>query len=314
LTRSRASWERQGQVERGTAYRQGVPPSTALGAYLRARRALVRPEDVGLPGSGRRRVPGLRREELAMLAGISSDYYLRLEQGRNQHPSAQVIDALARALRLDEPATAYLHAISQPPRPGRRRRVRERPSRSVELLIASLPDMPAFIQGRHLDVLAANAMASALAPTILTPGVNLVRATFMDPAVRELRGDWESLARGVVARLRGLVGADVDNPRLAELVDELSASSEDFRRLWARHDVDLPAIPSRTFRHPVVGPMQLMVETLAITDAEGQFLVVNHAEPGSPSELALTRLSRIAAGDHLRDASKRPGRRVLKER
>jgi transcriptional regulator with XRE-family HTH domain len=285
-----------------SAYRQGVPSSTALAEYLRARRALLRPEDVGLPGSRRRRVPGLRREELAMLAGISSDYYLRLEQGRDHHPSAQVIEALAQALRLDEPATAYLHAISQPPRPGRRPPARERPSRSVELLIASLPGMPAFIQGRHLDVLAANAMASALAPTILTPGANLVRATFLDPAVRDLLGDWESVARGVVARLRGLVGAEVENPRLAELVDDLSARSEDFRRLWARHDVDLPTIPSRTFSHPLVGRMELMIETLAITDAEGQFLVINHAEPGSPSERALTRLAGIAAGEHLRDA------------
>jgi transcriptional regulator with XRE-family HTH domain len=273
-----------------------VPPSTALAEYLRARRALLRPEDVGLPCSGRRRVPGLRREELAMLAGISPDYYLRLEQGRDHHPSAQVVEALAQALRLDEPATAHLHTISQPTGPGRRRRARERPAQSVELLIASLPRMPAFIQGRHLDVLAANAMASALAPTILTPGGNLIRATFLDPAVRDLLTDWESVARGVVARLRGLVGADVDDPQLAELVDELSASSEDFRRLWARHDVALPAIPSRTFIHPLVGRMELMIETLAITDAEGQFLVINHAAPGSPSERALNRLADIAAG------------------
>jgi transcriptional regulator with XRE-family HTH domain len=262
----------------------------------------LRPDDVGLPASGRRRVPGLRREELAMLAGISSDYYLRLEQGRGQHPSAHVIDALARALRLDESATAYLHAISQPARPGHRPGARERAPRSVELLIASMPGLPAFVQGRYMDVLAANTMASALAPTILTPGVNLVRATFLDPAVRDLLGDWESIARGVVARLRGLVGADVDNPRVAELVNELSASSEDFRRLWARHDVDFATIPGRTWRHPLVGPIELLVETLAITDAEGQFLVITHPEPGSPSERALTRLSRVAATEHPRDA------------
>jgi transcriptional regulator with XRE-family HTH domain len=265
----------------------------------------LRPEDVGLPASGRRRVPGLRREELAMLAGISSDYYLRLEQGRDQHPSAHVIDALARALRLDESATAYLHAISQPARPDRRPGARERAPRSVELLIASLPGMPAYVQGRHMDVLAANAMASALAPTILTPGVNLVRATFLDPAVRDLLGDWESIARGVVARLRGQVGADVDDPSVSELVDKLSASSEDFRRLWARHEVDFPTIPSRTWRHPLVGRIELMAETLAITDAAGQFLVITHAEPGSPSERALTRLSGIAAGEHPRDAYSR---------
>jgi transcriptional regulator with XRE-family HTH domain len=268
-----------------------------LGDYLRARRELVTPDSVGLPAIGTRRVVGLRREEVAMLAGISSDYYLRLEQGRDQRPSAQVIDALARALRLEECATAYLHAISQPAK-STRRRPRERPPRSVELLIASLPGLPAFVQDRHMDVLAANAMASALAPTILTPGVNLVRATFFDPAVRDLLSDWENVAGGVVARLRGLVGADVDDPRVAGLVDELSASSEDFRRLWARHDVDFPTIPSRIWRHPVVGPMELLVETLAITDADGQFLVINHAEPGSTSERALTRLRGLPPSDH----------------
>ncbi len=280
-----------------------MAPSTALGDYLRARRALLHPEDVGLSASGRRRVPGLRREELAMLAGISSDYYLRLEQGReHHHPSTQVIDALARALQLDEHATAHLHAISQPAAARHRREQREHAPASIEQLIASWPSTPAFVHGRHMDVLAANAMASALAPTILTPGVNLVRATFSDPEVRSLRGGWEALARGVVARLRGLVGSDVDDPHLAELVDELSASSEQFRRLWARHDVDVVTLPTRVINHPLVGPIELLTETLAITATEGQFLIIYHAEPGSPSEQALTRLACIAAGEHLEHA------------
>jgi transcriptional regulator with XRE-family HTH domain len=144
--------------------------STALGQYLRARRELVRPEDVNLPKVGRRRVPGLRREELAMLAGISSDYYLRLEQGRDHHPSARVIDALARALQLDEDATALLHSLSQPAAARLRTEEPERAPDSVIQLIASWSNTPAFVQGRHMDVLAANALASAVSP-VFSPGV-----------------------------------------------------------------------------------------------------------------------------------------------
>jgi transcriptional regulator with XRE-family HTH domain len=274
-----------------------MPPSTALGEYLRARRALVRPEDAGLPDSGRRRVSGLRREELAMLAGISPDYYLRLEQGRNHNPSPEVVDALARALNLDETATTYLHAISRPNAPRRQSWAGELASRSIEQLIASWPTTPAYVQGRYLDVLAANTMASALAPTILTPGVNIVRATFLDPEVRNLISDWEAAALGAVARLRGLVGADVRDPNLAQLVDELSTSSEEFRHLWARHDVDAVTLRSRTINHPFVGPIRLLTETLAITGTEGQHLIIYHAEPGSPSDRALARLSNMAAGE-----------------
>jgi transcriptional regulator with XRE-family HTH domain len=270
-----------------------VGPSSALGDYLRARRALVRPEDVGLRTSGRRRVPGLRREELAMLAGISPDYYLRLEQGRGHTPSAQVLDALANALKLDDPATAHLHAISRSSAPAGPDSP-ERAPHSVELLLASWPTTPAFVHGRRLDVLAANAAASALVPGVLTPGVNLVRAMFLDPSVRTLFDDWERVAASAVARLRGVVGADVDDPQLRTLVDELSGSSEDFRRLWERHDVGVVVLPTRTLHHPLVGRIDLLIETFSITSADGQLLVVDHAEPGSPSERALSRLSRLA--------------------
>ena len=162
--------------------------STALGEYLRARRELVRPEDVSLPNVGRRRVPGLRREELAMLAGISSGYYLRLEQGRDHHPSAHVLNALARALQLDEYATAHLHSLSQPTVARRRTGESERAPESVTRLITSWSTTPAFVQGRHMDVLAANALASAVSP-VFSPGVNIVQATFLDPEVRRLVGD-----------------------------------------------------------------------------------------------------------------------------
>ena len=150
-----------------------MPSGPALGEYLRAPRELVRPEDVSIRTVGRRRIPGLRREELAMLAGISPDYYLRLEQGRDHHPSAQVLDALARALQLDEHATAHLHALSQPPAGRSRPDAPERAPASVERLIALWTNTPAYVQGRHLDVLAANALASALSP-VFAPGVNIV--------------------------------------------------------------------------------------------------------------------------------------------
>ena len=171
-----------------------------------------------------------------MLAGISSDYYLRLEQGRDHHPSAQVLDALARALRLDDVATAHLHALAQPPRRRPPQEPEQAPS-SIVQLIALWPNTPAHVIGRHLDVLAANALASALSP-IFSPGVNLVRAVFLDPELPKFVRDWEQ-AQLVVARLRGLVGPDVDDPGLVELVGELSVRSDEFRRLWARHDINL---------------------------------------------------------------------------
>lgn len=271
-------------------------PSTALGQYLRARRAVVRPEDVGLSRVGRRRVPGLRREELATLAGISADYYLRLEQSRDHHPSAPVIDALARALRLSQDATSYLHSLAQPAAAEAWAADREQPRSSMERLIASWAHTPAFVHGRHLDVLAANAMASALSP-IFTPGVNLVRAVFVDPDVRKLWRDWNTFAESVVARLRVLVGPDVDNPRLRELTQDLSARSDHFRRLWARQDIQAPASRRTIFDHPRVGTLELQPERLAILGSKSQLLIVCHAEPASPSARALSRLAAIVAGE-----------------
>ena len=190
-----------------------MPSGNALGEYLRARRELVSPESAGIPHIGRRRVPGLRRDELSLLAGVSTDYYVRLEQGRDRHPSAQVLDALARALQLDDDATAHLHALAGPER--RTHHSGQRPDRvppSIQQLIAGWHATPAYVQGRRLDVLAANPLASALSP-MFTPGVNLLRAAFLDPSVRTLFGDqWESLAHNTIAGLRALIGPEVDDP------------------------------------------------------------------------------------------------------
>jgi transcriptional regulator with XRE-family HTH domain len=269
-----------------------------IGEFLRARREQVRPEDVGIADLGRRRVPGLRREELAMLSGVSADYYVRLEQGRDQHPSPQVLDALARALRLDDAATIHLHELAVPA-PRRRRRSPSRPERvrpGVLRLMNSWPQSPAFVISRRMDVLAANPMARGLSP-ICQVGVNGVRATFLDPAVRALYPDFEKEAADTVAVLRASVGRDLDDPRLIELVGELSLKSEDFRRLWARHDVRDKSDGDKRFDHPLVGRLELRYETLGVSGPEGQSLVVYHAEPGSSSAQGLALLSSMVAAD-----------------
>jgi transcriptional regulator with XRE-family HTH domain len=268
---------------------------TLIGQYLRARREQLRPADVGLPAQGRRRTPGLRREELAMLAGISSDYYIRLEQGRDSHPSAQVVDALARALLLDDGAAAHLHELARPSE--RRRRPSRRPERvpdGVAALVASWVDTPAIVQGRLSDVLCSNPLARALSP-MFVPGVNAIRATFLDPEVRELYGeDWETVTEISVAGLRAIAGADLGDPHLVELIGERSLRSERFRALWSRHDVKRRVGGgARRFRRPQVGPLQLAYEKLAVVGTE-QTVVIYHAEPGSPSAQALVLLGTLA--------------------
>jgi transcriptional regulator with XRE-family HTH domain len=259
-----------------------------LGEYLKARRELVTPEVVGLPRGARRRVPGLRREELALLAGISPDYYLRLEQGRDTHPSSQVLEALARALQLDADAVAYLHSLAaDPPHP---RPVRpERVPAGVEQLIDELP-VPTFIQGRFMDVLAANPLARALSPHY-RPGVNLLRAVFLDPADKELHQDWDRATEEAVSGLRALAGPDLHDPRLIELVDELSRASEHFRRSWARQDVRHRVGGVSHLLHPQVGPLELRHQKFAVTGTEGQIMVMYHAETHSPSHDALRQLA-----------------------
>jgi transcriptional regulator with XRE-family HTH domain len=278
-----------------------MPQENLIGEYLRVRRELVRPEDVGMPdlGSHRRRVPGLRREEVAMLAGVSADYYVRLEQGRDQHPSLQVIDALARALQLDDDATGHLRRLADPPT-RRRRRASPRPEKvpaGIRQLIESWSHTPAYVQGRYMDVLAANPLATALAPYYVE-GENLIRATFVNPRVREMYGNWEQLTESTVAGLRALVGPDVNDPRLNELVGELSVRSEHFRKLWARHDVRPKRSGTTRIEHPLVGPLQLSYEKLPIPDTDRQTLSVYHAAPGSASAQALALLATIATEAH----------------
>ena len=275
----------------------GVDSKNALGEFLRARRERVRPEDVGLSGGGLRRVPGLRREEVALLAGISSDYYLRLEQGRDRNPSAQVLEALARVLRLDASATAHLLSLAQPERPAASRRRARRPEAvptSVRELLDTWSGHPAYVQNRFTDCLAANALCRALSPNY-TPGVNLLRAVFLDPAERELRRDWEELTAEGVATLRGHIGPDVDEPRLVELVGELSVRSDRFRLLWSRHEVRPMLGRTSLLTHPLVGDFELRSNKFEIPGTNGLSVVVFHAEPGSRSAELLGLLGSLTA-------------------
>lgn len=280
----------------------------ALGEFLRARRALVRPEDAGLRSIGLRRVPGLRREEVAMLAGISSDYYLRLEQGRDRHPSVQVLEALARVLRLDADATAYLIGLTQARPADARRSARtagrgrtpkklEQVPLSILQLIDGWTNNPAYVQNRVTDLLAVNALAAALSPNHAR-GVNLLRAAFLDPAEQELRRDWEEATEEGVAILRAQAGPDVDDPRLLDLVGELSVRSDRFRQLWGRHDVRPRRGRVSRLHHPQVGDIELHSDKLTVDGTDGLTLVVFHAEPGSRSSELLDILGSLTASNN----------------
>jgi len=269
-----------------------------LGAYLRARREHVTPESAGLPRVGTRRTPGLRREEVALLAGISADYYLRLEQGRDRNPSVQVLESVARVLQLDEAGTAYLMGLAGD-RPRRRRR-RPRPETvpaGTRKLVATI-GLPAFVEGRYFDVLAVNPLATALSPR-LQVGRNRLRDVFLDPAEQALyarHADLEAVAAQLVAGFRASVGAETDDPRLVELVGELSLASPSFREHWARHDVLVREGQVVTLDHPEVGQLTLNREKLAVGGAPGMTLVVYHADPSTPDAQKLLILgSRTAA-------------------
>jgi transcriptional regulator with XRE-family HTH domain len=268
-----------------------------LGQYLKTRRARIQPEDVGLQAYGRRRVPGLRREELAQLAGVSVDYYVRLEQGRAGHPSESVLDALARALQLDDAERAHLFDLSRPVRKRRPSRKVERVRPEMQRLIDALHELPAVVIGQRMDVLAWNPLACALGVdwgALPLEERNVARRFFLDESSRELYPDWDEHARATVGWLRLAAGRHPDDPGLAELIGELSMKSDEFRRLWPRHDVREKTYGSKRFQHPLVGPLTLEYESLALPGDADQTLVVYTAEPGSESETALRLLASTA--------------------
>ncbi|HEY7429986.1 MAG TPA: helix-turn-helix domain-containing protein [Streptosporangiaceae bacterium] len=291
----------------------------SLGEFLRARRARIRPADVGLPaGLGLRRTPGLRREELAALAGISIDYCIRLEQGRETNPSAAVLDALASALLLDQEERAHLLALArQPARLGapagdqRHARGHSRPGQpdavrpEIRQLLETLRPCPAYVLNRISDMLAANPEALALFAGIEdwpAPRRNTARYTFLHPAARELFADWPHSAATTAANLRAVAAADPHVPGLAELIAELTAQSPEFARLWQRYDIRQRRGEPKTFRHPRLGMITLTYEVLQL-DADGQRMSVYQAAPGSTDEDTLALLA-LLAGEA---AAGRPG-------
>jgi transcriptional regulator with XRE-family HTH domain len=260
-----------------------APRLNALGEYLRARREQLRPEDVGLVTGARRRVPGLRREELAMLAGISPAYYLRLEQGRDTNPSAQVVDALARALRLDDKGIDYLHRLTSAtaiPRP-----------QSTDEIVAKLRQLinqvslPAVALNRYEVVVAANPSAVALSPGF-APGENFLRWLLLNSAARTLYVDWDKATAIAVSETREVAGNDLGDPGLRALIDELTAASQRFRELWARADVGYHT-GVIAMRHPYVGELHLYRSGLSVPHSDGHHVLIYHAEPGSASAKAL---------------------------
>lgn len=264
----------------------------ALGEYLRARRELVTPEQVGLPVLKSRRVPGLRREEVAMLSGISAEYYLRLEQGRDRNPSTQVLRSIARVLQLDD--EGYMVSLASQrrsiPRGARRR---ETVPPSTARLIDQLP-FPAFVEGRYVDVLASNLLATAISPC-LRPGRNRLRDVFLDPDEQALFPDWEPAAEALLAGFRRSVGTDIDDPAVIALVGELSLASPEFRTMWARHDIGPRAGASLTLDHPQVGQIRLDREKLLISGTDGIMLVIYHPQPDTDSAEQLAFLESFCA-------------------
>jgi transcriptional regulator with XRE-family HTH domain len=271
-----------------------VPKGNALGDFLRARRDQVRPEDVGLVPGGHRRAPGLRREELAMLAGISAEYYLRLERGRAQHPSPQILEALARALQLDGKATRHLYDLAGPTRPDSG--VLEAGVRPLAELVDQFL-MPAIVANRYLDVVAANPLARALSPEF-TPGQNFMCWRLLAPFARELYVDWNEATDSAVSGFREFSGlCPAGDPRLKTMLTELSAASARFSELWDRANVGYHRGGIHHIRHPQVGELRLYRNRLNAPGLSGDHVIMYPAEPGSPSAMALEELRSLSMRD-----------------
>lgn len=278
-----------------------------LSEFLRTRRAKLQPQDVGLPEFGRhRRVPGLRREELAQLAGVSVAYYTRLEQGNGRNVSVEVLDAIARALRLTDAEHAHLTHLARPARHKKKRRPAraQRVRTGLLYLLESMEGIPAYVTGARSDILAWNPMAAAVFGDwgALPPGDrNWARLVFLSPAYRDLFVNWDSKASDMVSYLRLYAGCHPDDPELSALVGELSVKSEEFRRLWATHNVKEKGHGTKLVRHPLAGDLTLSYETLNLPDDEEQHLVTYHAEPGSASAEGLRLLASWGADAGRRD-------------
>lgn len=276
--------------------------------FLTTRRARITPEQAGVPAAGTRRVPGLRRSEVAAIAGLSVEYYARLERGQIAGASTGVLDALARALQLDEAETAHLLDLARAadgiPTSGRVRR--RTPSKaasrpSLTWALEAITQAVAFIRDRHQNILATNTLGRAFYSPVIGDGgrlPNLARFQFLDPASRDFYPDWDLFAEMCVGIMRTDAGRDPHDRGLQDLVGELSTRSETFRRLWADHNVRTHGTGTKRFNHPLVGELTLAYEELAVTAEPGLALFIYTAEPGSPSAERLRLLASWAAPAH----------------
>jgi hypothetical protein len=264
-----------------------------LAGFLRIRRSRVDPGTFGIPNDSRRRVKGLRREEVAHLSGVSFDYYVRLEQGRSIQPSEQVLDALSRVLGLDDIERGHLHRLAR-----QRRRRPKAPSGRVRPGLLRILDLiteaPALVMDHRLDVLAGNRLAGLLFGRPM-PGFNTARHLFLEDAERGFYAGWDNCTLDVVGHLRLAAGKYPDDLRLASLIGELAMGSERFRGLWARADVRARTHGSKTYRHPLVGLLELHQENFALPDQAGMEMLVLSAEVGSPAEDGLRLLATLGA-------------------
>ncbi|WP_338890944.1 helix-turn-helix transcriptional regulator [Rhodococcus sovatensis] len=266
---------------------------SALGEYLRTARSRVQPEDAGLTTFGPRRVAGLRREEVAVLAGMNSDYYARLEQGRENRPSPQILDALCDALQLDEHARDHLYTLAGVV-PSTRRLPVDVVDPSLRQLLDGYHDTPAFVLNPALDILVVNDLCRALFSPF-SAADNLAYMTFLDPAGSSFYGNWTRSAENVVASLRHATGSNAGYPRLNEVIDALLVASAGFSDLWRRPDVREKSKDSKQLVHPDVGELNLIYHTFDVRGSRGQQLVVYSAPPGSSALERLTLLGTLHA-------------------
>jgi len=284
--------------------------------FLVSRRARITPEQAGLPAYGvNRRVAGLRREEVALLAGVSIDYYTRLERGRAAGVSDSVLEGIARALHLDEAERAHLFDLARASAPAAprapRRPAAQQVRPSVRRILDSMTTTPAYVRNARLDILAANRLGAALfAPVLTSPArpANNARFLFLDPAAREFYPEWERQAQDVVAMLRTETGQNPRDKALSNLIGELSTRSDHFRTWWAAHNVRFHRTGVKRFRHPEVGDLTLTYEALDLTADEGLRISAYSAEPGTPSDDALKLLASWAAT--LDEAGDRSGKKA----
>jgi len=280
-----------------------VDASNDIREFLISRRGRITPEQAGLPAYGsNRRVKGLRREEVALLAGISAEYYVRLERGNMRGVSEDVLDGIARALQLDEAERMHLfhlaRAVNATPNRRGRRPTQERVRPVVQRILDSLVGVPAFVRNERLDVLGANRLGEAFyAPLFDEPvrPVNSARFVFLNPRATEFFLDWDTIANDAVGILRAEAGRDPYDKRLSDLIGELSTRSDEFRVRWAAHNVKLHRTGVKRFHHPVVGELTLDFESLDLPGDPGQKLLVYSAEPGSRSQEALDLLASWAS-------------------